>query len=448
MSSITNAQNLLKNVFRPTFFYDTTNNVYHSKLELINIDTISANFVSAYSLSVSDSNSNVYVGSNAGNVYSNLNGNSNNTFIGFQSGYGSSNVINNVFLGFLSGIGTVGSSKSVSLGGNSLAGGISNIYIGYGTGITAGNSNIFIGTNINSTTNNAIAAFSNTVLIKGTGTNYMISGSNGYVGINMPYSAPLPTLPLMVNGFAQIGAPNNGMLGINITPASYHLDVSGYIHASDGAGTLLFSNGTFSCTNGMFGTNLPTTPPTTPFFVNGNAQIGTSGSGRLFGINMVPSYGLDVTGTMRVNDGTSTLSFTGGNAQIGTSTSKLGINMVPSYGLDVTGTMRVNDGTGSLSFSNGTLSSTGGFFSSNGTLANNQTVTVNLNTGTYIITARNQTNTYYQTIFGLKIPENSPNTIYEYHRNATLIDIGFTSFTIGLANIGTISWSVTFFPSP
>ena len=108
MSSITNAQNLLKNVFRPTFFYDTTNNVYHSKLELINIDTISANFVSAYSLSVSDSNSNVYVGSNAGNVYSNLNGNSNNTFIGFQSGYGSSNVINNVFLGFLSGIGTVG----------------------------------------------------------------------------------------------------------------------------------------------------------------------------------------------------------------------------------------------------------------------------------------------------------------------------------------------------
>ena len=179
MSSITNAQNLLKNVFRPTFFYDTTNNVYHSKLELINIDTISANFVSAYSLSVSDSNSNVYVGSNAGNVYSNLNGNSNNTFVGFQAGYGSSNVINNVFLGFLSGIGTVGSSKSVSLGGNSLAGGISNIYIGYGTGITAGNSNIFIGTNINSTTNNAIAAFSNTVLIKGTGTNYMISGSNG-----------------------------------------------------------------------------------------------------------------------------------------------------------------------------------------------------------------------------------------------------------------------------
>ena len=119
MSSITNAQNLLKNVFRPTFFYDTTNNVYHSKLELINIDTISANFVSAYSLSVSDSNSNVYVGSNAGNVYSNLNGNSNNTFVGFQAGYGSSNVINNVFLGFLSGIGTVGSSKSVSIGGNS-----------------------------------------------------------------------------------------------------------------------------------------------------------------------------------------------------------------------------------------------------------------------------------------------------------------------------------------
>ena len=403
MSSITNAQNLLKNVFRPTFFYDTTNNVYHSKLELINIDTISANFVSAYSLSVSDSNSNVYVGSNAGNVYSNLNGNSNNTFVGFQAGYGSSNVINNVFLGFLSGIGTVGSSKSVSLGGNSLAGGISNIYIGYGTGITAGNSNIFIGTNINSTTNNAIAAFSNTVLIKGTGTNYMISGSNGYVGINMPYSAPLPTLPLMVNGFAQIGAPNNGMLGINITPASYHLDVSGYIHASDGAGTLLFSNGTFSCTNGMFGTNLPTTPPTTPFFVNGNAQIGTSGSGRLFGINMVPSYGLDVTGTMRVNDG-----------------------------------------TGSLSFSNGALSSTGGFFSSNGTVANNGTATIQYKTGSFIITAWNNAN--YHTLFGVKIPSQAAVTISETKSDLSMIILSFSSFNIITNGGGTTTWSVTFFP--
>ena len=403
MSSITNAQNLLKNVFRPTFFYDTTNNVYHSKLELINIDTISANFVSAYSLSVSDSNSNVYVGSNAGNVYSNLNGNSNNTFVGFQAGYGSSNVINNVFLGFLSGIGTVGSSKSVSLGGNSLAGGISNIYIGYGTGITAGNSNIFIGTNINSTTNNAIAAFSNTVLIKGTGTNYMISGSNGYVGINMPYSAPLPTLPLMVNGFAQIGAPNNGMLGINITPASYHLDVSGYIHASDGAGTLLFSNGIFSCTNGMFGTNLPTTPPTTPFFVNGNAQIGTSGSGRLFGINMVPSYGLDVTGTMRVNDG-----------------------------------------TGSLSFSNGALSSTGGFFSSNGTVANNGTATIQYKTGSFIITAWNNAN--YHTLFGVKIPSQAAVTISETKSDASMIILSFSSFNIITNGGGTTTWSVTFFP--
>ena len=403
MSSITNAQNLLKNVFRPTFFYDTTNNVYHSKLELINIDTISANFVSAYSLSVSDSNSNVYVGSNAGNVYSNLNGNSNNTFVGFQAGYGSSNVINNVFLGFLSGIGTVGSSKSVSIGGNSLAGGISNIYIGYGTGITAGNSNIFIGTNINSTTNNAIAAFSNTVLIKGTGTNYMISGSNGYVGINMPYSAPLPTLPLMVNGFAQIGAPNNGMLGINITPASYHLDVSGYIHASDGAGTLLFSNGIFSCTNGMFGTNLPTTPPTTPFFVNGNAQIGTSGSGRLFGINMVPSYGLDVTGTMRVNDG-----------------------------------------TGSLSFSNGALSSTGGFFSSNGTVANNGTATIQYKTGSFIITAWNNAN--YHTLFGVKIPSQAAVTISETKSDASMIILSFSSFNIITNDGGTTTWSVTFFP--
>jgi hypothetical protein len=152
----------------------------------------------------------------------------------------------------------------------------------------------------------------------------------------------------------------------------------------------------------MFGTNLPTTPPTTPFFVNGNAQVGTSGG-------------------------------------------KLGINMTPTYGLDVTGTMRVNDGTGMAALSNGVLSSTGGFFSSNGTIVNNGSATVPYKNGSFIVTVWN--NSYYHTLFGVKIPGFSATMISEYRSETSMITLGYTSMTLVTLGGGTTTWSVTFFPA-
>ena len=91
--STANVQNLLSNVFRPTFVYDIGNQVYRTKLELLNIDTVSANMVSTFFASVGDVRSNVYVGIGAGNPYSNMVSSSNyyTTFLGAGAGFGSWN---------------------------------------------------------------------------------------------------------------------------------------------------------------------------------------------------------------------------------------------------------------------------------------------------------------------------------------------------------------------
>jgi hypothetical protein len=147
--STANVQNLLSNVFRPTFVYDIGNQVYRTKLELLNIDTVSANMISTYFASVGDVRSNVYVGISAGNPYSNMVSSSNyyTTFLGAGAGFGSSNVSNSVFLGYNAGQGSVNSTNTIAIGSNADGDGSNNIYIGAGAGMAgaAGTSNIFIG---------------------------------------------------------------------------------------------------------------------------------------------------------------------------------------------------------------------------------------------------------------------------------------------------------------
>jgi hypothetical protein len=251
MSSTTNVQNLLSNVFRPTFVYDLVAGNYQTKLELINIDTVSANSVSTYAVKVVDSNSNAYIGSGAGNPNSSLSnsGNSNNTFVGTNAGTGSQNVLSGVIIG--SSAGSAGSGTgSISIGANTLNGGSSNIYIGYQTGISAGNNNIFIGPGIGSNIAPGGTSTSNTLLI-GSGAIPTVIGDllNHRVGINMSnLPTTTPNLRLDVNGFARIGDPNNpdsnggGGLGINRLPGNFTLDVNGSMRVTDGYAILTFSN--------------------------------------------------------------------------------------------------------------------------------------------------------------------------------------------------------------
>ena len=238
MSSTSNVQNLLTNVFRPTFVYDTTNGVYQSKLELTNIDTVSANVVSTYAVSVGDANSNVYVGIGAGNAHSIMatQSNYNDTFVGTGAGGSTSNVRNCVFLGYRAGTTALTSSNSISIGANTLAGGNSNIYIGCGTGIASGSNNIFLGPGIS----NGGTSVSNTLLI-GSGSNTSIIADlvGNRVGINLTsLPSTTPSISLDVGGYARI---SNG-LGIGKVPGYFSLDVNGSMQVSDGYGTLTFTN--------------------------------------------------------------------------------------------------------------------------------------------------------------------------------------------------------------
>ena len=251
MSSTTTVQNLLTNVFRPTFVYSASTG-YQSKLEQTTIDTVSANTVTTYAAGVGDPAGNVYVGVGAGNAYSTLvtSSNTSNTFVGTGAGGATSNVKNAVFLGFRAGYATSNASNSISIGANTANGGNSNIYIGCGTGITTGSNNIFIGPGI---TNGGVAT-SNTLLI-GSGNNPTIIGdlTNRRIAVGTSTMPDLSTyIMLDVNGYARIGpATSIGGLGINTDPGQgYTLDVNGNSRVSGGftsvTGTIRVLTGTTS----------------------------------------------------------------------------------------------------------------------------------------------------------------------------------------------------------
>ena len=252
MSTI-NVQNLLSNVFHPTFVYDTVNRVYKTNLELVNIDTVSANTVSSFFASIGDARSNVYVGIGAGNAYSTMvtSSNSNTTFLGPGAGNTTSNVRNSVFIGYNAGQNsTGGSSNTIAIGTSTDGDGTQNIYIGANTGVSnsIGSNNIFIGHDITVTnfTNNS-NQFLVGALVKppgyigdNLGSNYLLGGSlrSNCLGINLSN----PEYTLDVNGYARIGTNQIGGLGINTNPLDYTLNVNGNMRVSDGYGIMTLTN--------------------------------------------------------------------------------------------------------------------------------------------------------------------------------------------------------------
>jgi hypothetical protein len=227
--------------------------VYKTNLELVNVDTVSANTVSSFFASIGDSRCNVYVGIGAGNAYSSMvtSSNSNTTFLGPGAGNTTSNVRNSVFIGYNAGQNsTGGSSNTIAIGTSTDGDGTQNIYIGANTGVSnsIGSNNIFIGHDITVTnfTNN-----SNQLLVgalvkppgyigDNLGSNYLLGGSlsSNCLGINLSN----PEYTLDVNGYARIGTNQIGGLGINTNPLDYTLNVNGDMRVSDGYGTMTFTH--------------------------------------------------------------------------------------------------------------------------------------------------------------------------------------------------------------
>jgi hypothetical protein len=427
MSSTSNVQNLLTNVFRPVFVYDTTNGVYKTKLELTNVDTVSANTVYTFASAVGDASGNVYVGIGAGNAYSILatSANSNDTFVGTGAGGSTTSVINGVFIGYRSGFGTVSSSNSISIGANTLNGGNSNIYIGSSTGIASGSNNIFLGPGMS----NGGTSVSNRLMI-GSGSNTAIVGdlASNRVGINLSsLPSTTPDLKFDVNGFTRIGTNANGGLGINMLPGNYALDVTGTERIQDGVGTLIFSNGRLGVNNAS-----------------------------------AASYTLDVTGTQRTSNADGSMIFSGGNLAATNATgsltltgNKVGINTTATaYSLEIQGTQYINDGTNVLTFTGGIQTSGGGFRSLSGTFSPDsspfsQTI-AQWKRGNVLIAVRFSDNTLYVSSMYLCLNASTP-TVQFMSGTSNTLTIQASGSDINISNsgaggVGTYYYSITYFP--
>lgn len=239
----TGIQNYLSNVFRPIYTFDTTNSNFTPRLELSNIDTYSGNTVSVFTAAVGDSNSNVYVGSNAGNPFNITRACRNITALGFGAASNISNDSNSVYIGWYAGASGSNSLDVVSIGTNSGGNGAANIFMGTSTG-TVGTSNIFIGHYINpsNVSNQIRIGYRNQIPIAA-------DLSRNWVGLGGPLTPVDVNNKLDISGNTRI----QGQLGINTIPGGRTLDVNGNFRATDASGNVLdfLSNGLTRSTGGF-----------------------------------------------------------------------------------------------------------------------------------------------------------------------------------------------------
>ena len=436
MSSTTNVQNLLTNVFRPTFVF--ANGVYQTKLELTNIDSVSANTVYGFNGSFGDASGNVYIGVEAGNPYTILStsANSNNTFVGKQAGQSTTGLVNSVLIGYRAGAtSTTTSSNSVSIGASSKSAGNSNVFIGYAAGTSTGSNNIFIGPGV---TNGGSAASNKLLIGSGPSAALMVGDlTNNRLGINLSsLSTTTPSLALDVNGYTRIGTNANGGLGINMVPGTYALDVTGAQRIQDGVGTMIFTGG----------------------------NLGVNNVG-------VAAYTLDVTGSQRISTADGSMIFSNGNLTASNASgslrlvgNKVGINTTPTtYSLEVEGTQQINDGTGTLTFTGGIQTSTGGFRSTSGsfTSTGNEAFSETIGSwklGNVLIAVRTSDNIQYVSSMYLCTNATTPSIVLMSGvsnapiTNYPSLTIQASSSSIKISNSGSstpgaiYTYSITYFP--
>ena len=236
----TGIQNYLSNVFRPIYTYDTTSANFVPKLTMSNIYNYTGNTLSVFTAAVGDANSNVYVGSNAGNPYDITRNVFNVTALGYGAASNISNDSNSVYIGWYAGSGGADTANTISIGTNSGGAGSNNIFLGTETNAT-GSSNVLIGhfVDTGSSSNQVRIGYRNQIPIAA-------DLSKNWVGLGGVLTPSYPYNKLDVSGNAVF----IGNVGINKDASSSSvagnrtLDVNGNFRASDGASNVLdFSNG-------------------------------------------------------------------------------------------------------------------------------------------------------------------------------------------------------------
>lgn len=213
MSSTSNVQDLLVNVFRPTYQWQAGTGFVPS-LTISNVSEIIATRIKAEQLAISDANANTYIGSNAGVGATTT---ASNVAIGYQAMGGASNSSNNVAIGVFSLDGVGFSDSNVAIGDRTdITGrGLKNVLIGPNVTMGDGSYNILIGSDISLGSGNY--RFQLGTLLYG-------DLSSNRVGI----LTSAPEVDVDISGMTVF----RNKVGIQTTTPNYSLDVNGSIYAS------------------------------------------------------------------------------------------------------------------------------------------------------------------------------------------------------------------------
>ena len=403
MSSTTNVQSYLPYVFRPVHAY--SNGAYSTTFNISNIDALTVGTATINRMNIGDSNLNVYIGNNAGNLPSNatlfatyyntsignsagagisnasnsefigyLCGNSakfiTNTFVGgaFAAGVGASansasNIANSVLIGTSNSVGLSNVSNTISIGGNTLGAGSWSVYLGTSNGTSStGSSNIIIGSasgyGITGSNNlligNNLCPTSSTSFTATVAANVVTCTTSTATGVVIGQS-------VVISGLVPIGF--NGTAIVTSTPTStsftYSNATTGSLSTSTGAVAVglapytIFNanyNGT-TITATTISCNVPATM-SNKFFI---------GSGQTALIAGDFSTGVTAIGTTNTNANSYTYPYTPLGAGtlsldvVGSVRVQNGISIgrdPGQYQLDVNGQFRVTDGYGQIAMSN------------------------------------------------------------------------------------------------
>jgi hypothetical protein len=256
MSRTTGIQDLLVNIVRPVYTYNSITTSFTPSITLSNIDAYSGTTITVETAAVGDPSGNTYVGVGAGNVVSlgprECRG---VTAIGFNAGNLISNVANSVFVGSNAGVGAGGvdgSTGNVSVGAGAVGAGSSNVRIGNAAG-GEGSRCVVIGASSTSST------FSDAIVV---GTGLTATADRQFrVGPTFLYGdmsanwLGIGTATRTSN--ARLDVSGNvclsGQIGVGVGGDGpvRTLDVNGDMQASDGGGSFLFADGLTTSTHGF-----------------------------------------------------------------------------------------------------------------------------------------------------------------------------------------------------